>query len=219
MGDPPKFAFIQDNEFSGNFLSHEIENRLPGIHIMKDSSEITKDSVPEIILLNGFPDKHYPAISKSLGKDATVINFIPAGRHYRKIDYGIRHAECIYGHDDRGTTTIFLLGEEEKGEDEYSILGTIFPETPINKIIQDDLELMAADLILRPLIAGMVIGRMRADAESPYFSGLIVSAGISPLSENIGYIRDAIRYNHYSSSAFGEIEKSLKKTWNDLSNY
>lgn len=219
MGIPSKIVLIQDNEFSGSRLSEEIVSRMPQIPVLEDSFEIEPEDVPEIILLNGFPDKHYPVISKTCGNRTMVINFIPAGRTYGKGNYGFTHLECLYGPDDRGTTTIFLLGIGEPHILGEEIIEKIFPETPLNAVIKEDLELMVADLILRPLIAGLVMGRIKADSGSTYFSRKIISAGISPASDNIGFVRDTIRYNPYASATFLEIENSLKKTWNDLSNY
>lgn len=216
---PSKIVLIQDDEFSGSLLCDEILSRMPQIPVLKDSFEISADDAPEIILLNGFPDKHYPEILKTIGNRSLVINFIPAGRTYGKVNHGFRHLECLYGLNDRGVRTIYLLMNMEAGQPGKDILGTIFPDIPLTELISEDLELMAADLILRPLIAVLVAGRITTDSGSPYFSKRIISAGISPASERIGFIRDTIRYNPYSSTAFQEIEKSFKRTWNDLSNY
>lgn len=214
-----KIVLIQDNEFSGSRLSEEIVSRIPQIPVLEGSFEIKPEDAPEITLLNGFPDKHYPVISKKWGNRTMVINFIPAGRTFGKENYGFRHIECLYGPDDRGTTSIFLLGYEDPLKHGEEIIKTIFPESPMNSVIMEDLELMVADLILRPLVTALVVGRIKADSESTYFSRKIISAGISPASQDIGFIRDAIRYNPYASATFLEIENSLKKTWNDLSNY
>jgi hypothetical protein len=209
---------VRDIEFAGSGLEAFISEKYPGIQIVENLSQVDSDNNRFAILLNGFPDKHYPEIKHHINEDTIVIDFLPVGRNYMEAGRGLRHIECIFGTDDRGKISLFVL-EGSKVSDPEAVLHELFPEVPVSFVDRNDLELMASDKILRPLIARLMLGNMPGDRDFAYFTEALLRSSIHSNAHNISFIRDAIRHNPFSSSAFNEIEKMLKKTWNDLSFY
>ena len=168
------------------------------------------------IILNSFPDQYHDEINKLKALNIRVFCLAPVGMR-KKYREGITSVEVILKEENSGSMRAYV--SESAQVEDIDAFKIIFPEVEVDIINQEDLELMCAESIIRPMIISLLTGRMKMDSSRPLMSDLQMQAALTQVDPEIGYARDAIRYNPYSSEAFSDVERKLKEVWNDLSNY
>lgn len=177
------------------------------IEMMKDFSGT--------IIINSFPDKYRWILESADPGSVKVLCCVPVGNR-DPLKNGLPVVSGIFRFLNNGDAE-FLT--EKTGIDSESLIREIFGEIRLTEVDKDDINLLAAELIIRPMVLSLITGRLLMEGEKALISEPMKEMALPVYSRDIGLARDAIRFNPFSSDCFTDIERKLREVWNDLSNY
>lgn len=202
--------------FSSDLLNY-LRVHHPGMTVLETAQELMEalKDFSGVIILNSFPEQFHQVLEMSDAAKVSVICSVPLGERetYRN---GLRFVNGIFRISDHGDPELYIEGPENQTE---KSLAGIFKKCRITTVDREDLDLMAAELILRPMIVSLISGRLMIEGERSLLSDSLKAMAISTYSIEIALARDALRYNRFSSDSFSDIERKIREVWNDLSNY
>ncbi len=208
---------IHNPGFFSNDIYDYLKKRHHNLKVLTSEQELIAimNDFSGTIIINSFPDLYLKVLESADPQSVRVICCAPVGRR-DTLTGGLHVVNGIFRILNNGDAE-FLT--EKTGTDSEFLIMKIFGKIRLTEVDSADIDLLAAELILRPMVLSLITGRLLMEGEKSLLSEPMKEMALPVYSNDIVLARDAIRFNPFSSDCFKDIERKVKEVWNDLSNY